>query len=183
MAQRLVSTVWDEGAQTITFQWYKGKGEKPVPMLDAKGVPVVLDLSRVPEELQVTLALHGAQQKVSDGFSGAEKDSGGNADKKREIIVGTLTDAIAGLYSGIWSSRAESGVERVPALIYEAIARVKGGNATAEKAKDWYSALPAEKQKEVRGDPRVVAAQSAIKAERDAAKAATAPAVDVLAGL
>lgn len=181
MAQRLVSTVWDEGAQTISFNWFGGKDAKPIPMTAPDGTPVVLDFNKVPDEMKISCMLHGGQQKTCDGFSDAEKISGGDPAKKRDYIVSVLTGAISNLYAGTWSERGGEGTTRLPAITIEALARATNKPLEVIK-KLWADTWTDEQKAGFRKLPAVMAAMDAIRAERAATKKpAVAPAVAVAA--
>lgn len=166
MAQRLVTTVWDEGAQTINYMWYTGKGEKPIPIMGKDGKPLVLDLTRVPAEMRLWDALHGAQQKTCDGFSDAEKVSNGDLAKKKAFIVSTIEQAIANQYAGEWGTRGEGGPREEP-LLYEALVRIDPKKfPTPAAAREWVKAQPENVQGGLKKTPRVLDAINAIKAAR-----------------
>lgn len=99
----------------------------------ADGSKREVNLSDLPQEIQVTLALHGLAQKLGDSYASV-KGNVGDAIKKFDAVLAQLT-------SGEWAAKREGeGSSKVTELA-EAIARIKNvsveiANAAVAKATD-----------------------------------------------
>lgn len=142
-------------------------GEGSVTFNFSNGKSLVAAIADIPQELRDRLALHGLGQKVGDSYAGAEsvEDAVESAGDVYEMLVG-----------GKWTERT-AGEPRTSALA-EALARVMteaGQPKSVEEATAAVKGMDDETRKNLRNQPSIKAAMSAIKAERDAAAAAGKP--------
>jgi hypothetical protein len=165
MALRLVSKIWSAADQTISFMWFNKDGA-PAPMLNPKtNEPLVFNVGDCPDEQKVLYMLHGATQKVSDGFADAKGD--------KDLIARTVADAITSGLAGIWREKSADGVEREPAQLYEAMSRAFPLKFThAADAKAWLVGKSPEVRKGMSKVPAVALAILDIKKENTVAKPA-----------
>lgn len=138
MADRKVSKTIDDEKGTITFEFATGENE-------------IVDVSKLPAEIQRQLMLHGASQKLGDSYSGED------ADKCHAIFSGVRKN----LEDGNWSARAGGGGSPRISQLAEALA--KAANETVEACVAKLSEMDDESKKAVRAHPAVQAALAEIK--------------------
>ena len=141
----------DQG--TVTFAW-------------ANGTADTFAVSAVPDTIQRRLAIHGLAQKLADAHAGADDVAAARA------ATMAVWDA---LREGAWTKRPDgTGAD---SLLVAAVARVKRcDTATAAAA---VARLDADRRKALARHPAIAAAMAAIRAERLAARAASADAPDL----
>lgn len=145
---QMAKKVVDAEKGTVTFTFSNGK-------------TLVADVDKLDPVLVRRLALHGLGQKVGDSYAGSETV---------DEAVENAGDVYEMLANGKWTERV-AGEPRT-SLLAEALQRVMAEGGTTKTLEDCIAAvkkLDDEGRKNLRGQPAVKAAMSAIKAERDAA--------------
>lgn len=147
MADRKVTKTVDDEKGTITFEFASGETE-------------VVDVTKLPADIQKQLMLHGGSQKLGDSYSGED------ADKCHTIFTGVLKN----LVEGNWSARSGGGGSPRISQLAEALSRAVPGESV-EDCVAKLSEMDDETKKQIRAHPAVQAALAEIKLEKATAEA------------
>jgi len=161
----------DGEARTVRFEFGEGADES-----------AVFELDRVPEDMKIQLALHGAKQKLVDAFADAKaRPAGISRESYCAAQVETRMDA---LYAGNWSVRGE-GTARI-SIFAEALAEATG-QALDATVKLWAD-MPKAKRDQVKRHPEFARIVTRLRMERERARlegmadATDAPPIEDLIG-
>lgn len=127
-AERLsiASREWNVDGKTITYTWADGK-------------TTTFNIGDLPDDIKTLLLLHGAEQKLSDCYSGAAKAS---PDDPIGWARGVQAEVWEGLMSGDWN-RAGGGSG--PGRLARAVSEAYGIplDVATERCRDWNRAAAA----------------------------------------
>jgi len=140
----------DVDAREVTFEFGEGIGETTVFQLDS-----VTD-----EMIRLMLTLHGAKQKLVDGFADAASRPDGMTEEAYKAMQ--VEERIAMFQRGEWTLRGEGGTPRV-SLVVRALAELMD-KPEAEVAKLWAEADKKTKST-IRKHPRFKSIHERMKAE------------------
>jgi hypothetical protein len=153
MATAKVEKSADAEKRAITFKFADG------------GDPFVFELDRVPEALLATLALHGASQKLGDGYAGMKAEADPIA-----FARSVVKDIAERLYAGDWRAAGTGGART--SILLEAFAAATG--KTVEEVAETWAGLDDDDKKAVQAKPKFQLALAKIKMAREQAKIADA---------
>lgn len=164
MAKQTISREWNEADQSIVATL--GDGSK-----------LTFSYSALPDPMKIACGMHGMEQKIFDSIAGMTK-----AGETQEAITAELKRVYDNLLAEEWTGKRGSS-EVSLTLLAEAISRVL--NKPLEAVTAFLGTMATEQVKALRGDANIKAAIDQIKAERSAAKAASAGAtsLEALKGL
>lgn len=176
MSYRIHRTL-DRDTRTVTFAAYPegmdpAQRESTPPLIDLQ-----ICLDDIPAELQLTIMLHGVNQKIGDAAAIPRDGTTGRSPSMTEKFA-AMRAVIENLQNGIWSARGESDGTTSGGLLFRALCRVYAATKTPEDVRRWLAEKGADGkplrgpkvQAELRNVPAIAAAITALKAE-DAARA------------
>jgi hypothetical protein len=153
MATAKVEKTADVEKGSITFKFADG------------GDPFVFDLTKVPESLLRNLALHGASQKLGDGYAGMKAEADPIAFARTVV-----RDIAERLYAGDWRAAGTGGART--SILLEAFATATG--KTVEEVAEMWANLDDDDKKAIQAKPKFQLALAKIKVARETAKIAAA---------
>lgn len=157
--KRLLTSAWDETAQTVTYGFAGYPDE----------APITVKVGEYPDAIKVCGMLHGIEQKQRDAVAGQVKELGEAG--FIELFRKTVADMDAMFRRGEWTERGE-GSPRDEGLLYQALSRLKPQTMpTAEAARTWFNAQTETIQGQIRKVAAVVEMIGRIKAEKATAAA------------